>query len=148
MRAVLQRVTAAEVSVAGQIHAQIGAGLLALIGVERGDTEQDAAWLAAKIAHLRIFADAAGKMNQPVAAVGGAVLAISQFTLLADTRGGHRPSFQPAERPEAARELFEQCVAALRGQGCGVTTGVFGAHMHVRLTNDGPVTICLDSRCR
>ncbi len=148
MRAVLQRVTAAEVRVAGEIRGQIAAGLVALIGVERGDSAEDAAWLAAKIAQLRIFADAAGKMNLAIGALGGGVLAISQFTLLADTRRGNRPCFEPAERPAAAREMFDAFVRELRRQGCPVATGVFGADMQVQLTNDGPVTICLDSRHR
>lgn len=149
MRAVLQRVTAARVRVAApeglRVAGEIGPGLVALVGVETGDDEDDARWLAAKIAGLRLFADAGGKMNQPVAAAGGAVLAISQFTLLADARHGRRPSFARAARPEAARSLFDQVVAALRGHGCAVATGVFGAHMALDLTNDGPVTICLDS---
>ncbi len=148
MRAVLQRVTAAEVRVAGEVRGQIANGLVALIGVERGDSAEDAAWLAAKIAQLRIFADAAGKMNLAIGALGGGVLAISQFTLLADTRRGNRPSFEPAERPAAAREMFDALVRELRQQGCSVATGVFGADMQVQLTNDGPVTICLDSRHR
>lgn len=152
MRAVLQRVTTARVRLIGPagetLAGEIGPGLVVLAGVEAGDAADDAHWLAAKIAGLRIFADAAGKMNLPVAAAGGAVLAISQFTLLADTRRGHRPSFARAERPEAAKPLFELLVASLRRQGCAVATGVFGAHMAVDLTNHGPVTICLDSRQR
>lgn len=146
MRAVLQRVTAARVRVAGALVAEIGAGLLALVGVQAGDAASDAAWLAGKITGLRVFADAAGKMNHNLAAVGGAVLAVSQFTLLGDASRGHRPSFACAARPEAAQPLFDHLVVTLRQHGCAVCTGVFGAHMEVELINDGPVTIWLDSR--
>lgn len=146
MRAVLQRVTTARVRVAGALVAEIGVGLLALVGVEAGDAAADAAWLAGKIAGLRVFADAAGKMNHNLGAAGGAVLAVSQFTLLGDASRGHRPSFARAARPEAAQPLFDHLVLTLRGHGCIVCTGVFGAHMEVELINDGPVTIWLDSR--
>ena len=146
MRAVVQRVVRASVSVAGAVAGEIGRGLMVLIGVETGDSEKDVAYLAEKIANLRIFEDDAGKMNRALAEAGGAILAVSQFTLLGDAREGRRPSFILAARPQEADALYEQVVANWRGRGINVETGVFGADMAVSLVNDGPVTILLDSR--
>lgn len=145
MRAVLQRVSQARCEVGGQVTGQIGRGLLVLLGVAPGDTAGDAALLAGKIARLRIFGDEAGKMNRSVQDVGGAVLSISQFTLLADTKKGNRPSFLGAAPPEQGRALYTAFNAALRALGLGVAEGVFGADMQVSLTNDGPVTLLLDT---
>lgn len=145
MRAVIQRVKCAAVAVDGQTVAEIGQGLLVLLGVARGDTEREAAWMADKIAHLRIFEDDAGRMNRSVQEVGGGVLVVSQFTLLGDCRRGRRPSFTEAAPPEVAERLYEEVVARLRAAGLPVGTGVFQAHMQVQLVNDGPVTILLDS---
>ena len=146
MRAVVQRVTRASVAVNDQITGEIGKGLMVLIGVEVGDGERDAAYIADKVLNLRVFEDDAGKMNRSLQEVGGAILAVSQFTLLGDARDGRRPSFIRAERPEAADALYQKAVASWRGQGVLVETGVFGADMAVSLVNDGPVTILLDSR--
>ena len=146
MRAVVQRVTGASVQVAGRAVGEIGRGLLVLLGVESGDTAQDAAYLAEKTAGLRIFEDAAGKMNLAVAEVGGAVLIVSQFTLLGDCRKGRRPGFSRAAPPEQANALYEEYAAELRRLGLPVATGVFQASMQVHLVNDGPVTLLLDSR--
>ena len=146
MRAVVQRVTGASVAVAGQVRGQVGRGYLVLVGVEAGDGDADARYIADKVAGLRVFEDAAGKMNLALADVGGAILAVSQFTLLGDARGGRRPGFTAAARPEAADPLYERVVADWRARGITVETGVFGAHMAVSLVNDGPVTILLDSR--
>jgi D-tyrosyl-tRNA(Tyr) deacylase len=145
MRAVVQRVSEAGVTVEGCVTGAIGKGLLVLVGIGHGDTEETARALAAKIARLRIFQDAEGKMNLSVQDVGGGVLAVSQFTLLADTRKGNRPSFIDAAPPEAANRLYEAFCAALADLGLPVARGIFGAHMDVRLTNDGPVTIILDA---
>lgn len=146
MRAVVQRVLRASVAVNDQITGEIGRGYLVLIGVQVGDGEPDAAYIAEKVANLRVFEDAAGKMNLALAEVGGAILAVSQFTLLGDARGGRRPSFIAAARPEEANALYEAVVADWRARGLVVETGVFGADMAVSLVNDGPVTILLDSR--
>jgi D-tyrosyl-tRNA(Tyr) deacylase len=146
VRAVIQRVTEACVDVDGNVVGTIGRGFLALIGVGRDDTEDDATALAGKIVGLRIFNDAAGDMNLALADVDGAVLAVSQFTLHGDARKGRRPSFIDAAPGEAARPLFERVVTLLRREGVEVATGVFGAQMRVSLVNDGPVTILLDSR--
>jgi D-tyrosyl-tRNA(Tyr) deacylase len=146
MRAVVQRVARARVLVAGEVVGEIGRGSCVLIGVGADDGPADADALAAKIAGLRIFADASGAMNRDLAAVGGAVLAVSQFTLHGDARRGRRPSFAAAASGEPARELFERTVAALRAAGLVVATGVFGAMMEVELVNDGPVTILLDTK--
>ena len=146
MRAVVQRVTRASVAVHDQITGEIGHGLMVLLGVETGDGDRDVAYLADKVLNLRIFEDDAGKMNRSVLDTNGAILAVSQFTLLGDARDGRRPSFIRAERPEAADALYQKAVASWRGQGVLVETGVFGADMAVSLVNDGPVTILLDSR--
>ncbi len=145
MRAVVQRVSHARVTVEGQVAGEIRAGLLILLGVGRVDNPESAAYLAEKIANLRIFADAAGKMNRSLLDTGGAVLVVSQFTLYADTRGGRRPSYIQAAPPEDAVRLYEEFVRLLRAAGVTVATGVFQAHMQVELVNDGPVTILLDS---
>lgn len=146
MRAVITRVTSASVSVGGRVVAEIGPGLLALIGVEKGDTTADGDHVAAKIRDLRMFGDAGGKMNLSVVDVGGAVLAVSQFTLLADVSRGRRPSFVRAAPPEEADAAYEGVVARLRASGLTVKTGVFRADMQVTSVNDGPVTIWIDSR--
>ena len=143
MRAVVQRVTRARVTVGGETVGQVGAGLLVLVGVAEDDGEEDADALAGKVARLRIFEDEAGKFDRSVAEAGGAILAVSQFTLIADTRKGNRPSFSHAARPEQASALFDRFCAALRGLGLAVETGSFGARMEVELVNDGPVTIVL-----
>lgn len=148
MRAVIQRVEKASVSVEGEIKGQIGTGFLALIGVEEGDGDADFKYIADKVPNLRVFEDEQGKMNRSLLDVGGEVLAVSQFTLLGDARGGRRPSFITAARPETADPMYERLVADWRARGIRVETGVFGAHMKVSLVNDGPVTILLDSRRR
>lgn len=148
MRAVIQRVEQASVSVEGEIRGQIGAGFLVLIGVEEGDGDADFKYIADKVPNLRVFEDEQGKMNRSLLDVGGELLAVSQFTLLGDARGGRRPSFITAARPETADPMYERLVADWRARGIRVETGVFGAHMKVALVNDGPVTILLDSRRR
>ncbi|MGK0618704.1 D-aminoacyl-tRNA deacylase [Meiothermus cerbereus] len=145
MRAVVQRVSQARVVVAGETVGQIGQGLLVLLGVGRGDTPDDAAYLARKIAGLRVFSDEEGKMNLALAEVGGEVLVVSQFTLYGDTRKGNRPSFVGAAPPSEGKRLYERFCDLLTAQGLHVETGVFQAHMEVHLTNDGPVTLWLDS---
>jgi D-aminoacyl-tRNA deacylase len=145
LRVVLQRVKEASVTVAGDRISGIGQGLLLLVGVANGDGEPEANWLAKKIAGLRIMADEEGKMNRSVREVGGAVLAVAQFTLLADTRKGKRPSFVRAAPPEEARRLFDHFCEGLRAAGVDpVEAGCFGAMMDVSLVNDGPVTILLE----
>ena len=147
MKAVIQRVTRASVDVDGRIVGQIRAGLVVLLGVAKGDTETDLLYLAEKIPALRIFNDEAGKMNRSLAETGGGVLAVSQFTLLGDTRKGRRPGFDQAAEPATAKRLFEQFVETLRkSTDITIEAGVFGAHMKVELLNDGPVTFVLDSR--
>jgi D-tyrosyl-tRNA(Tyr) deacylase len=148
MRAVIQRVSRAEVSVDGKCRGRIGPGFAVLLGVAREDTEADAEFIADRILGLRVFADAAGKMNLALGAVGGELLVISQFTLLADTGGGRRPSFIKAAPPERAVPLYEHFLSLVRIRGVKVETGEFGAHMELALVNDGPVTIILDSRVR
>jgi D-tyrosyl-tRNA(Tyr) deacylase len=145
MRAVIQRVTEASVTVDNQIVGQIGSGLLVLLGIGVGDQLAEAAQLAEKIANLRIFADDDGRFNRSALDVGGAALVVSQFTLYADTRRGRRPSFAAAAPPDLAAPLVDAFVAALRQRGMMVAAGIFGAHMQVALLNDGPVTIVLDS---
>jgi D-tyrosyl-tRNA(Tyr) deacylase len=146
VRAVVQRVSSARVRVDDAIVGEIGRGLLVLLGVARTDTAADVPVIAGKIAALRIFDDDAGKMNLAVGEVQGAVLVVSQFTLLGDCRGGRRPSYVDAAPPEAASALYEAVVAALRTAGLTVATGTFRAHMAVELVNDGPVTLLLDSQ--
>jgi len=146
VRAVVQRVSRAEVRVDGRATGSIGRGLAVLLGVAREDGEDDARLLADKIAALRVFEDAAGKMNLALAEVAGGVLVVSQFTLLGDARKGNRPSFVEAAAPEAANALYERFCALVREKGLPVATGVFRATMEVELVNDGPVTILLDSR--
>lgn len=143
MITVLQRVRAAHVEIDGQVVGRIGAGLLALVCAEQGDTEQEADKLLAKVLKLRIFSDAEGKMNRSVQDVGGGLLIVSQFTLAADASGGNRPSFTQAARPEAGRRLYEHVVEQARRLHPVVQTGEFGADMQVHLVNDGPVTIPL-----
>jgi D-tyrosyl-tRNA(Tyr) deacylase len=145
MRAVVQRVVHAKVTVDGNVTGEIRHGSLVLLGVAERDSEADADYLANKIAKLRIFDDAEAKMNLALADVGGAVLAVSQFTLYGDTRGGNRPSYITAARPEKARQLYEYFVARVRALGLRCETGQFQAMMKVELVNDGPVTILLDS---
>ena len=145
MRAVVQRVSRAEVRVEGRVVGAIGRGLLVLLGVAQGDGDVTARALADKIAALRIFEDPGGKMNLAVAEVGGELLVVSQFTLLGDARKGNRPSFSAAAPPAEADALYQRCCAMLREKGLRVATGVFRAHMDVELVNDGPVTILLDT---
>jgi len=149
MRAVVQRVSEASVTVAGDVVGRIGRGLLVLLGVEEGDAAADADWLAGKIAALRIFGDGDGKMNLGVREVGGETLVVSQFTLLAETARGNRPSFVRAARPDDAVPLYERFTGALGAAvGRPPERGVFAADMRVALVNDGPVTIWIDSRRR
>ena len=145
MRVLLQRVEQASVTVEGRDVAAVGPGFLALVGVGPADSPATAARLAAKVAALRVFDDGQGHMNRSLRDTGGELLAVSQFTLYADTRKGNRPSFTGAAPPAQAEELYEAFVAALRGAGVPVATGVFGAHMRVALVNDGPVTILLEA---
>ena len=147
MRAVVQRVSSARVLVDGRVVGEIGRGLLVLLGVGRDDTPADVVYAAAKVRELRVFEGADGKpMDQPVTAVGGAILVVSQFTLYGDVRRGRRPSFDAAAAPADARELYEAFVRELRSAGLPVSTGEFQAMMQVELVNDGPVTILVDSR--
>lgn len=146
MRCVVQRVSEAYVTVAGRETGRVAKGLCVLIGVETGDTEKDAVYMAGKIAKLRIFEDENEKMNLSVQDVGGGVLAVSQFTLLGDARGQNRPGFTRAEAPQRANELYELVCAQLEGLGLPVSKGIFRTHMAVHLCNDGPVTILLDSK--
>lgn len=145
MRAVLQRVSEASVRVDGEIVAQIGPGLLALVGVTPSDGPAQAAWLADKIANLRVFADAEGKMNLSVSDTGGGVLVVSNFTLYGDAQKGRRPSFLLAARPEQAEPLYLSVAAHLQRLGLHAPTGRFGADMKVALVNDGPITLVLDT---
>ncbi len=145
MRAVVQRVSRAKVTVNGEITGEIGLGLLVLLGIGRDDTEADATYLADKICGLRVFEDAQGKMNLSVRDVGGSVLAVSQFTLYGDVRRGKRPSFDSAAPPERARQLYEFFVEQIRAAGLQCETGRFQEMMKVELVNEGPVTILLDS---
>lgn len=146
MRAVVQRVTSAQVRVAGNVTGKAGAGLLVLLGVAVDDDERDARQLAEKIANLRIFEDSAGLMNRSVLDAGGDVLLVSQFTLYGDARKGRRPSFISAAREEVAKPLYELLGRLLERDGIAVGYGIFGADMQVELVNDGPVTILLDSK--
>lgn len=146
MRVLLQRVAEAQVRVEGQIVGEIAQGFLLLVGVAAEDTKTDAAWLAQKVAKMRVFSDDAGKMNLNIAQVSGKILSVSQFTLYADIQRGNRPSFIAAARPEHGKALFEYFNQCLSQQGLEVCTGVFGADMKVTLLNDGPVTLWLDSQ--
>lgn len=146
MRAIVQRVSRASVTVEGEVVGRIDGGLCVLLGVGQQDTEADADYLAEKTSGLRIFEDENGKMNLSVQDIGGAVLAVSQFTLYGDARKGKRPSFDAASRPERAKELYDYFVAQIRSRGLRCETGVFQAMMQVELVNDGPVTIMLDSQ--
>lgn len=148
MMCVLQRVAHAQVVVGGETVGQVGLGWLALVGAAQGDTTADGAWLVDKVAGLRAFADEAGKMNKALADVGGGVLVVSQFTLLANFAKGRRPSFENALEPTAASTLVDEVVAGLKAKGLPVETGRFGADMKVTLMNDGPVTFILDSKSR
>ena len=148
MRAVVQRVASARVRVDERVIGQIGRGLLLFAGVEQGDTPEDVKYVAGKVRDLRIFEDAEEKMNRSVADAGGALLVVSQFTLCGDCRKGRRPAFDAAAAPDVARPLYEELVRTLRENNLQVERGEFGAHMHVELVNDGPVTILLDSRRR
>jgi D-aminoacyl-tRNA deacylase len=145
LRAVVQRVTRARVTVESRVAGEIQSGLLIFLGVGREDNTESALYLAEKIANLRIFPDDAGKMNRSLVESGGSALVVSQFTLYGDTRGGRRPSYIQAASPEVANVLYEEFVRCLRSFSVGVETGVFQAHMEVELINDGPVTILLDS---
>lgn len=149
MRAVIQRVSQASVTIAGQVRGAIGPGLLVLLGVEEPDGSDDVEWLSGKIVRLRVFSDEQGQMNRSIQEIQGGILAISQFTLHASIRKGNRPSFVRAARPEKARPLYEAFVRQLGAElGKPVATGEFGALMQVSLTNDGPVTLWIDSRQR
>lgn len=149
MRVILQRVSSASVTIDARVAGQIDRGLLLFVGIEGTDTAADGEWLAAKIARLRIFPDAAGQMNLSVADLGGGILLISQFTLHASTQKGTRPSFSAAARPEQARPLYDQFTAQLTAAlGRPIATGEFGAMMQVALVNDGPVTLIIDSKQR
>ena len=146
MRVVVQRSKNAKVTVNGEITGQISKGLVLLVGVTHNDKEEDAAFLAEKIANLRIFEDDAGKMNLSLLEVGGEILSVSQFTLYGDCRKGRRPNFMDAARPEQANQLYEVFNSLLREKGIKVETGIFGAMMDVELINDGPVTLIVDSK--
>ena len=148
MRACVQRVSSARVTVEGQIVGEIGRGLLVLLGVAAADEDADVRWMADKVIGLRVFDDSAGKMNLALADVGGAMLVVSQFTLLGDCRKGRRPSFIAAAAPEVAERRYEQFVDAARGAGVQTATGQFRTHMRIELVNDGPVTILVDSADR
>ena len=149
MRALIQRVSSASVTIAGTVHSSIGRGLLVLLGVEEADSAEDVTWLTGKIARMRIFSDDAGQMNLALTDNGGDALVVSQFTLHASTKKGNRPSFIRAARPEQAVPLYESFCTALSAElGGPVRCGVFGADMQVALVNDGPVTIWIDSKSR
>jgi D-aminoacyl-tRNA deacylase len=146
VKALIQRVTGASVSVDGRITGEIKQGLVALLGVGSDDSERDADYLADKIVNLRVFSDDDGKFNLSLLQVGGGLLVISQFTLMADTSHGRRPSFTGAALPEKARQLYEYYINKVKESGVTVATGIFAAHMRVQIVNDGPVTIMLDSK--
>ena len=148
MRLLVQRTTEASVSINGTVHNSIEKGLVIFLGIETGDTEEDCNWLIQKISKLRIFNNGDGKMNHSIKEVNGASLVISQFTLHASTKKGNRPSYIRAAPPEIAIPLYEQFITKLESTGSQVSTGIFGADMKVRLTNDGPVTIWIDSKNR
>lgn len=146
MRAVVQRVKQASVSIKGQVVGEISQGLMVLLGIHEEDTAADVAYLVKKISQLRVFEDEAGKMNASIETVQGAILSISQFTLYAQTKKGNRPSFMKAARPEVAEPLYQAFNKELQARGIRIATGVFGADMQVSLINDGPVTILYDTR--
>jgi len=146
MKALIQRVSGAAVRIEEKPYGEIGKGLLVLIGVEKGDTDRDVAYISKKISHLRIFEDSNHKMNLSVVDIKGEALVISQFTLAAKCTKGNRPSFDYAEDPTRAQELYLKCIDLLQKDGVTVKTGIFGAYMAVQLTNDGPVTLLLDSK--
>ena len=146
MRVVIQRVKSAQVCVDGRVTGKIGKGLLILLGVGKGDGESDLSFLTSKIPELRIFEDDSGKFNLSLKEIGGEMLIVSQFTLYGDCGKGRRPSFTDAEEPALAKNLYEQFISKLRGQGLPVQTGEFQAKMEVHLINDGPVTLLLDSK--
>lgn len=146
MRAVVQKVSSSKVTVDGEIIGKIDQGLMVLLGVTHDDTSKDVDYMVDKVTNLRIFEDEEGKMNLSLKDIGGDVLAVSQFTLYGDARRGRRPSFSDAARPEVANPLYEEFIEKVKTQGINVETGKFGAHMMVDLTNDGPVTILLESR--
>lgn len=146
MRAVIQRVSRATVTVAGRVAGQIGPGFLMLIGMADGDGPADIEYVTAKVRDLRVFDDGEGRLNFSLKEAGGSVLVVSQFTLLGDVRKGRRPSYDAAADPDAAEALYLEVIARLRSFGLAVQAGVFRAHMHVELVNDGPVTILIDSR--
>ncbi len=145
MRAVVQRVSQAKVEVEGALVGEIGLGLLVLLGIAKTDTRQDAEYMADKLVGLRIFSDDAGKMNRDVMETGGSLLVVSQFTLYGDVRRGRRPGFDRAAEPQVARALYEHFIGAVRSRGVPVQTGTFQALMSVHLTNEGPVTIIVES---
>lgn len=145
MRAVIQRVTSSSVDVEGKIIGEIDAGYCVLLGVTHYDTAKDAEWIVNKIIGLRIFEDEEGKLNRSLTDVGGSVLLVSQFTLYGDCRKGRRPSFVKAARPELAKELYEKCCSLFKEKGITVQTGKFQAYMKVSISNDGPVTLIIDS---
>lgn len=145
MKVVIQRVTSANVSVAGQEISAIGKGFVVLVGVKQGDTKEEADYLVRKVINMRIFEDAEGKMNLNIQQVGGEILSVSQFTLLANTKKGNRPSFTEAETPDRANELYEYFNAQIEQEGIKVARGKFAAEMAVSLVNDGPVTIVIDT---
>ncbi|TJY41409.1 D-tyrosyl-tRNA(Tyr) deacylase [Cohnella pontilimi] len=146
MKVVAQRVSEGRVTVDGEVTGEIGAGLVLLVGIGQEDEDADLVWMADKLAGLRIFEDADGKMNLSVTDIGGAVLSVSQFTLYGDCRKGRRPNFMGAAKPEQAEAMYERFNALLRERGLRVETGRFGAMMDVALVNDGPVTLIVDSR--
>jgi D-tyrosyl-tRNA(Tyr) deacylase len=146
VKALIQRVKSSQVSIDGEIIGKIGEGLLIFFGVEKGDTENDLGYLVKKVSNLRIFEDVQGKMNLSIRDIKSQVLVVSQFTLVADCRKGNRPSFDNAEEPLKAKEMYMKFIGMLRRQGVSVSTGAFGAQMQVHLINDGPVAIIIDSK--
>ena len=149
MRAVIQRVSHASCSIEGVISGEIGTGFMVLLGIEDSDTDEDMTWLAQKIANMRVFSDESGLMNKALAEVQGNILLVSQFTLFAATKKGNRPGFTRSARPEYAIPLYEKMIVELTNlTGTKIQTGVFGADMQISLVNDGPVTICIDTKAR